>query len=536
MAQVLTNNTGLQYALESSLGVLPGSPDWKVTEPNDIGAFGAEITTVSRNPISKLRQRRKGTRVDLDSNAEFEADTTFDSMLDFAAGFMFANATNADMTFRAADAQVGPAGFTIPSATAAQAAKFQYTAAGPISLVHAAGYTTTGNNSPLTVFEIAADVAATDTVIEVTGITTETAPTNAEVSLAGIRAEAGDLDLSISGTIGTITSGNGASVTPIDFTTLGLTVGQRIHIGGLTATNRFGSTAGGSNDSYGSARIRTIAAGTLTVDKMDTTLSDSDGTDTGSAGAEVQCDLLFGRFVRNVSVDHADYNAQSFQFEGSYPNLYETDPPTPVANPDGFEYVVGALPNTWSWAMALTDKSVSTFSFIAKGADDLVDNGSRKTNASTARLPLFTEAINTSIDCFRLGITDVDETGLTTDFKDITALISNNVTPEKVLCVSGARFMNNGNFDLNVTGEALFTSPLVINRIKNNTTVTMDWLVKNDDGACSVDVPSAVIKDGAKTFPINESVRFAFDVEAFVDSMFLTSIGVSFFPVYPAAA
>ena len=39
MSRVLTNNTSLAYAIESALGVLPGSPVWHELEPNSIGAL-----------------------------------------------------------------------------------------------------------------------------------------------------------------------------------------------------------------------------------------------------------------------------------------------------------------------------------------------------------------------------------------------------------------------------------------------------------------------------------------------------------------
>lgn len=531
MGQVLTNNTGLQYAREDSLGVLPGSPDWKVLEPNNTGTFGASITTVPRSPISKLRQRRKGTVVDLDANAEYDGDLTIDSFTDFVEAFLFATAVNADLTFRGAD-HTGTA-YTIPAATAAQAAKLQFTSGGPISLVHAQGYANSGNNG---LFPLSADTASSGTAITTGTGTAETAPSNAELSIAGIRAEAGDLALSISSGVGTLSSGNNSASNNIDFTTLGLTVGQRVHVGGTASANRFGSTAAGDGTrSFGSARITAIAAGSLTLDKIDATLVASDGTDDGSAGTNIPVDLLFGRFIRNVSSDDDDYAQITHQFEQSYPNLFETEPPTPVANPDGFEYVTGAFANTLTWNLPLTDKSTATFAFVGTNAEEPVDNASRKSGASSARLPLFTEALNTSSNFFRLGIQDVDETGLTSDFKDLTVTITNNVTPEKVLGTLGARYVNLGNFELTVEGQALFTDGNVAARIRNNTTVTMDWIVKNDDGAISVDVPSAVIGDGAKEFPVNESVRIGLTVEAFVDATLQTSIGVSLFPVFPTS-
>jgi len=534
MGQVLTNNTGLIYARETSLGVLPGSPDWKGLEPNSQGAFGASITTVPRNPISPLRQRRKGTIVDLDAENDYDGDLTLDAFVDFVEAFLFATAVNSDMTFRGVD--VTGTGYTIPAATAAQAAKFQFTAAGPISLIAATGYVIAGNNSGVQTLEpLSADVAPSGTEIPVAGKAIETAPTNAEVSLGGIRAEAGDIALSISAGIGTLTSNNGTPITPIDFTTLGLTAGQRIHIGGTSLTvNRFGSTAAGDGTrSFGSGRIVTIAAQTMTIDKIDATLVASDGTDDGTAGTEVPVDILFGRFIRNVAVDSAEYSQISMTFEQSYPNLFETDPPTPVANPDGFGYVRGGLAAQLTWGMPLTDKSTATFAFIGTTANEPVDNAARETGASAARDPLFTGALNTSTDFFRLRIEDVDETGLTSDFKDMTMVWNNNVAAEKVLGLLGARFMNQGNFELDIETQALFTNALVPARIRANTTVSMDFLMRNDDGAIAVDIPSATMGSDGKEFPVNESVRIGLTVQAFIDPILLTSLGVSLFPVFP---
>lgn len=527
MAQVLTNNSTLSYAIEQTPGVLPGSPSWKKLEPNNITAYGAEITTVARNPISNLGQRRKGTVVDLDASSEHDADLTVASIVDFVEGFLYATAVNADMTFIGRN--VGAGGYTIPAATAAQGAKFQFTAAGPISLVYAAGYANAANNG---MKPISADVAPAGTTIPIAGAVVETAPTNAEVSIAGIRAEAGDLAFTKTGTTGTLTSGNGASVTPINFTTLGLTVGQTIHIGGLLAANQFAGAS--SVKSLGYARIRTIAAGSLGLDKLDSRLITSDGTATGAGGAEIPTDLLWGRFIRNVPSTSTEYLVRTYQFEGGYKNLYETDPPTPVANPDGFEYVIGNYANKMVWQMPGQDKSTITFGFIAKNADDLVDNASRKTNAATAVAPLQTGAFNTSADFARLRIADTDETGLTTDFKDMTATIDNGVTPEKVLGRLGAKYVNKGNFLLDIETEALFTNPKVPDRIKKNTTATMDWILRNDEGAIVADIPSCTIGNGQKSFPINESVKIQLTVQAFVDAFFGTSLSVSLFPATPA--
>ena len=251
MGRVLTNNITLQAAREETLGALPSSPDWKLLEPNSVGTFGANTTTVKRQPISKDKQNRKGTVTDLDSAVEFEADITMDVFAEFIEGFCFATAVNSDLLFEKVNVS---SGFVIPSATAAQAAKLQFTSGGPISLMYSRGYTTAANNGlkPLTV-----DVTSTDLVIEFAGAVAETAPAKALTEIAGVRPEVGDLALTVSSGVGTLTSGNNSASNNVDFTTLGLTVGQLIHIGGLTSSNQFSAGAG-----YG--RVTSIAAAQVT--------------------------------------------------------------------------------------------------------------------------------------------------------------------------------------------------------------------------------------------------------------------------------
>lgn len=526
MGRTLTNSTALAVARQQSKGVLGGSPTWFGLEPNNITQLGPQLESVSRNPISKNRQRRKGGVVGLSSGFEYEADTTIDVLQLFLESFFMSTAVNGDLTFIGRN--VGAGGYSIPAASAEQASRLQFTSGGPISLVYGAGYANAANNG---LKPLSADTAAAGTTIAFAGAVVETAPTNAQISLAGIRAEAGDLALSISGTVGTLSSGNGSSTNPIDFTTLGIVKGMRIHIGGLTSANRFFGV--GPVESYGGARVRTVEADEITIDKMDATLVASDGTTTGAGGTEVAVDLLFGRFVRNVPVDSSEFLELYQQFEAEYPNLFETEPPTPVAEPDGYEYAVDNLSNTMEWAMALKDKSTVTFGFVGTDTEAPVDGASRKTNADSPITPLFTGMLNTSSDFARLRLEDVDEEGLSTDFKELTVSINNNVGPEEVLGLLGAKYLNYGNFEVDIETVLLFTSGLVPARIRDNTTVSMDWMLTNDDGAVHTDIPSMTISSDGREFPVNESIRINLTGTPFMDSFFGTSIGVSIFPVYP---
>ncbi len=522
MGRVLTNNTSIAAAVETTLGTAPTAGTWFLLEPNDITRIGSEITTVARSPISKNRQRRKGTVTDLDSAVEFEHDLTIDVFELFAEAFVFVTAVNSDMVFRGVNAVSG--GYTIPAATAQQAGKFQFNSGGPISLIYARGYANAANNG---LRALTSDLATSGTTLPVSGSTAETPPTNALVELAGIRCTAGDLAINVTGTGAVLTSQNNSvsGSSDVDFTTLGLTVGQVIHIGGLTNTNRF--FGAGPVASYGFARITAIAATSLTLDKLDATLVDSDGTTTGAGGSLVPVDLLFSRFIRNQAVDDSEYLTRSFTMEAAWDNLQV---PGPGAE---YEYSLGNLCNELAFNLPLADKATFTFGFVGTNTGN--PTTSRATNAATPIQPIKTAAFNTSADIMRLRVTEVDETGLSTDFKEITLTLRNNVTPEKVLGTLGAKYMNTGNFEVDIESKLLFTDGDVVDAIRANTEVTMDFIIRNQDGAIAVDIPAMTLGDGSKELPVNESVILNTTGQAHQSTALGTSIGISLFPVVPTS-
>lgn len=493
MGRTLTNNFSLQYAIEESIGVLPGSPEWKLLEPNTIGAFGSSIATVARSPISKNRQRRKGTITDLDSVVDFDADLTLEHFIDFIEGFLFADFVGPVRTF---PTDVSASAFTVPAMTAALP---QFT------LVFSRGFINSDNNGAKMV-----DTGGTTTSIPITGgglvVETPIAIQNATVEVSGFQFTVGDLDVDADGNLVSVAK---------DFTELGLSAGQFIWVGGALAANQFTNAA-----NTGFARVMDIATNKLTLDKKGQTfVTEADTTQL--------VELHFGRFIRNVGVDDADYLERSFNFEGAYDNL-EYPGPGPA-----YEYAKGNFCNTLGFELPLVSKATMTFGFI--GMDTEPPTTTRETNAGTPANPVQSAAFNTSADIARLRIINIDESGLTTDFKSISLNINNNVSPEKVLGLLGAKYMNTGNLEVDIEAQLLFTNPAVVEAIRANDRLTMDFSISNADGAIMVDIPSLTLGGGGRDFPVNESILINTTAQAYGDTVLESSMSVSMFPFVPSS-
>lgn len=502
MAKVDTQSISLAYSIESALGT--AGTTWFLLEPEDITAYGATITTVPRDPISKDRQRRKGTTTDLDSSVEFEHDMTHELVAALGEVFFFAEAVNYDCVFRAADVTAN--GYTIPAASAAQGAKFQWVTGEEATLVFAQGYANAINNGlkPLT-----ADLATSGTELTVSaaGLTVETAPTNALVELAGMRFASGDLVLDVlTATTGTLTSTDVA-----DVTTIGLTVGQWFRIGGLTATEQY---AGG----IGYARVSALSGSVITYEELRTV----SGTLVDETPANA-IDLLYGRFIRNVDVDaDAEGNRfleRSLHFEVAYPNL--GSPST-----ENYEYAAGNLGNSLGFNLPLTDKATMSVGMIGTTTEAITST--RKSGASTPILPLRTTAFNTSSDIIAL---ETDQVAVAdTCFKSFTATIGNAVSPDKCLGRLGAVFMNRGKFTVDLEMQLLFTDPALSNAIRNNTTAKLVLGMNNDNGAVFLDVPSLTFGGGAREFPRDQGVLINATGTAFKDATLGYSASLSLIP------
>jgi hypothetical protein len=506
--KVNSNDARVNHAREATPGVLPAQPKWRDVEMNSAPSFGNDYKRSARSPMDGDRQRLKGTITDMDSPIELESDLTLTHFRDMVESFLYARAIGP------ASYQAGAAtgtGITAPAAlSASQAGQFKYGAGGAaVTLVHISGYATEANNG---LKPISAAVATNATEIPVAGLTAEAAVPTKErvVAIAGVRGAAGDLEIDADGNL---------TSTVLDFTTLGLPVGASIHVGGVDAANRFFEA-----ENFGLARIKAVAAHKITLDRRAQAFVADDGTVDNNGGAGARIDILFGQFVRNVRSNHPDYAEITNQFEAVWPGL--------GANGETlYEYATGCYADAMVVGLPLTEKASIKFGFT--GLNSTEPSTVRATNAADASVGTHTVAFATAHDIARLRIFGVDEEGMATDFKSLTLNIKNNAQGEKVLGTLGPKYVNPGNFEIDIEFEAIFTDKQVVTTIRNNETVGIDFGLLNGDGCIYFDIPAGTLEGGKRNFKENESVTFNGTLMAHRDPVLGSSIGVTIFPILP---
>ncbi len=196
-----------------------------------------------------------------------------------------------------------------------------------------------------------------------------------------------------------------------------------------------------------------------------------------------------------------------------------------------FEYSTGLYANEIAFQLPLSDKATVRFGFIGLFTTD--PSTVRASGAANAKAPVNIEAFGTTSDIARLRAEDVDESGLTTDFKSLTLTIKNNVTAEKVLGKLGAKYVNAGNLEASVESELIFSNAAVIERIRTNKSVGLDTVLANNEGGFCLDLVAATIGQGKRNIKTNESVTITTTFDAYQDERFGISFAISLFPFLP---
>jgi hypothetical protein len=463
MANTLdSNTTSLSYAEEASLKTLPGSPVWYSLEPNSYSAFGGNISTVSREPITVGRQNRKGTVTDLEASAGWNQDLTFNNLTRLFQGFFFADAREKMGTTNFNSAAIPITSVTASSDTYAAASGLDGFKAG--QLVLASGFSKSGNNGLKTVVS-----AAAAALVVGDGLVDETPSTSAKIEAVGFQFAAGDLTMTASG------SSIMLGCTAADFTSLGLIPGEWIFLGGDSAASKFATCPSGF------ARVKTIAAKTLGLD--DTTF-----TPVTDAGATKTIQIFFGKVIKNENTC-ALIKRRSYQIErqlGCASGGVQS------------EYVVGAVPNKLNINTPANDKVSVDMTFV--GCDVEHHTALEGIKAGTRATTTPEDAINTSSDVYRIKLnvvgTNPNPTALFGYVSEVSLSVANGVTPTKAIGVLGAFDASTGNFAVSGSVTAFFSDVEAVAAIRANADVALNAIFAKDNKGLIFDLPLLGLSKG----------------------------------------
>lgn len=507
MAAVLkidANSVGLRYAQETTIGVLPGSPIWYPLEPNSFGDFGAEITTVARDPINDGRQRKKGVTVDLDASGSFETDLTQTNLADMMQGFIFADVRN--KTELAVTGTVnGTRTYTVASGGASFLAGDLLFAKSFATVTAANGLKSVSSSTATTVVVAESIGAANDT----TGV----------ISRVGFQFTSADLQIIANGSLWALQAATK------NLTQLGITAGEWIFVGGDLAANCFATQLAGF---WG--RVRSVTTTQILLDKTSVTL----GADAGT-GKTIR--IFCGRIIKNEI--GSTIRRRTYQLERT---LGAPDDALPSQIQS--EYITGAVPDTFELSLQTADKVTANLSFMGRDAEQRT--GATGVKSGTRPTLVEASAYNTSSNIKRVKLSRVDQsttnvTALFAYVTDMTLSVANNLSPNKALSVLGSFDMTAGTLQIDIDLTAYFADITAVSAVRNNDDLTMDLIMARDNAGMFFDMPIlapaggrvTAEKDAAITIPL----QLAAGTGAKIDATNLNhTIMVGFFDYLPTLA
>lgn len=386
-------------------------------------------------------------------------------------------------------------------------------------LVFMSGNDDAGNNGLMSVASLVNNVVTMNETLTLDGSPASTSA----IATVGFIGAAGDIDVDAASALPALTS------TSLNFTTLGLIPGEWIRIGGDLAANQFAAAA-----NNGFVRIKSIAATRLELDKtQDTMVTEASTTEL--------IQLFFGRVLKNES-DPTLIRRRTYQLERS---LGAPDDAAPAAVQA--EYLKGSVSNQITFNYATADKITTDLGYMSTDNEQVTATTGRK---SGTRPDVSAEdGFNTSSDFTRLKMSlldpvDSNPTALFAFLTEFTVVINNNVSPNKAISVLGAFDQTAGQFNVEGTATAYFSTIEAVQAIRNNSDVTLDFAVVQSRIVDSVsitsgvltDIPLIALGDGRLNVEQDQPITLPLNMPAAADRNFNHTMLMVFFDFLPSAA
>ena len=479
------NLTGLYIAEEDTPGKLPATPVWIEREPNSYSDFGGAYETTTRTHISHDRQTGRGEISDNNPTGGFAEDFTPTNMVDLMQGFLFADAREKPTT-----APLNGAAVVVTSTTANQfhaANGLDRFKLGDIILVEGFG---DENNNGINV--VTAAGAAAVTVASPLEVEAD-APDGARLTVVGREFAAGDLTIAVTDSHVILTSA------AVDMTTLGLTPGEFIVVGGDDAVTRF-ADAGDNAPFYG--RVDIIEDDRVMLDK-------TTGVQVTNNGAGKSIQVFFGTVIRNEA-DCTLIKKRTYTLERQYGCGDDAEA----------EYVGGAAANQLTITVPTPggDAKVTTsLAFIAstsyeRTAEEGVLAGTR---IAALNEPVFKPGLD--VYQHRLAVVDgvtLNPTPLVGYNSEATITITNNLAGNKAIEVFGNASINVGTFGVSGSMTSYFPGVIAARRVRQGADLTWHLIMTKANKAVVLDMDSVGVGNARATVEANAPVRLPLDLGA----------------------
>lgn len=476
--------TNLSIAEETSIGVLPGSPVWQNMEPNDYQDFGAQLSTVAREPIEQSRQRKKGTVTDLDATGGFSTDLTKDNLTKLSQGAFFADAREVKTTKPLNGAQVLITGADNADGSYSAASGLNIFSAGELVVV--SGFATAANNGLKLVS------AATATKLTVGGtLSTEAGTAAVSITKAGVQFASGDAQITKDGDVYSLelTAGTFAGAD-------GVLPGSWVYVGGDTTGTQFSTNVG-----Y--ARIRTVAAKKLTFDMLQAPLTAAD------SGAGKTIRMFVSTIIRNEKAPEL-IKLRTYGVE-------RTLGTTSIGAQA--EYLNGAVLNEVTYNVPSADKVTVDLGFVATNYETRSGAVGDEIKPGTHLPALGQECYNTSSNIPKIGFVGYNairsyQAPLFVYCENFTMSINNNVTPDKAVSVLGAFDVSYGNFEVAATADAYFGDVAALAAISNNDDIGAYAIIAAKNAGMVFDAPLGTIGGGQLSVETGVAIKTSLEFAA----------------------
>ena len=449
---------------ETSFGVTPTSPamkDLRVTTSN----LNPNIDTVMSQELRTDRQIPDQTTVAIKAAGDINFELSFNALDDFIEEALQGAWANKPVITNTSAGTPISALSTTAATVASGGASFL---SGMICLM--SGFANSANDKTAVV----ASSTGTTIVFPASTFTADASPaTGATIRVVGFQGASGDITATASG----------LGSTTLDFTTLGISQGDWINIGGTATITQFATTA---NNSF--ARVVSIAAHALTCDNLTTGWTTDSGT-----GKTIS--VWYGDTVINGTA------LWTSTIERSY-----TDQGTPT-----YEYYTGSATNGLNLSLSAGQIITGSAAMVSQLATYVTTRVSGATDIAAPTYPV----LNATSNFGRIGVGGSALLG-PNFIMSATVDISNNITPDMALGYLGAVGMTNGDFNVTGSLDAYFGDITILTNLLNNAVTALNFVVQDGNSPRETyvfDIPEVKYSSGqiggvAKNQPVKQTIGY----------------------------